>query len=230
VGAKKAPNFKTWEQITQELGHTQRTLEIFKVDIEGHEPGVIAELRHNLPLPRQIVMEIHMRPVAGTMIQRPAPRTPAQLALLMLHLASLGYGIVGQEDNIWGEGAQTGQGCCAEWTFLHVEQPWVGPGARGIATSRHKRQGLGALGLRGGRHFLVQQRAAAQMHDEQQLAEAEHKQQEQQQQQSAGDPEEVPLLLEAAEVQLQQQNQLAELLLQEPQQAAASDLPAVSTP
>jgi hypothetical protein len=96
-----------------------------QVDIEGHEPAVLAELRHDTPLPRQIVIEIHVRPADGTAIARPAPRTPAQLALLMMHMASLGYGVVGQEDNIWGE-----PGCCAEWTFLHVERPWVGPGVR----------------------------------------------------------------------------------------------------
>lgn len=100
VGGQAAPDFKTWDQITKELGHQHRTLDVFKIDIEGHEPGVIAELKHNTALPRQIVIEIHLRPKEATGIQRPAPRTPAQLALLMMHFASLGYGIVGQEDNI----------------------------------------------------------------------------------------------------------------------------------
>jgi len=137
VGAQKDPNFKTWDEITKSLGHQHRTLDVFKMDIEGHEPGVLAELRHDTPLPRQIVIEIHMRPKDPTGIQRPAPRTPSQLALLMMHMASLGYGIVGQEDNIWGEA-----GCCAEWTFLHVERPWAGPGAR-LATYKHRRHANG---------------------------------------------------------------------------------------
>lgn len=135
VGANKDPNFKTWEEITIELGHQHRILDVFKMDIEGHEPGVIAELRHDRPLPRQVVMEIHMhsRQVETGGIAKPAPRTRPQLALLMMHMASLGYGIVGQEDNIWGVA-----GCCAEWTFLLIEQPWVAPSNR---YGRHKRPG-----------------------------------------------------------------------------------------
>ena len=101
VGAQKTENFKTWDEITRLLGHQHRTLDVFKIDIEGHEPGVLAELRHDTPLPRQIVIELHMyatdRPTA---IQKPAPRTPAQLSLLVMHMASLGYGVVGQEDNV----------------------------------------------------------------------------------------------------------------------------------
>lgn len=140
VGANKDPNFKTWEEITVELGHQHRILDVFKMDIEGHEPGVIAELRHDRPLPRQIVMEIHMhsRQVETGGIAKPAPRTRPQLALLMMHMASLGYGIVGQEDNIWGVA-----GCCAEWTFLLIEQPWVAPSHRGAAAARHTRHSAG---------------------------------------------------------------------------------------
>lgn len=122
MGAAKDPNFKTWGEITKELGHQHRTLDIFKMDIEGHEPGVLAELRHNSLQPRQMVMEIHMHtPQQDTPnIARTAPRTSSDLALLFMHIASLGYGIVAQEDNIGGLAK-----CCAEWTFLLVEQPWV---------------------------------------------------------------------------------------------------------
>jgi hypothetical protein len=123
VGGEAAPGFKTWEQITTELGHQHRTLDVFKIDIEGHEPGVIAELKHNTPLPRQIVIEIHMRAKGGTAIQKPAPRTPAQLALLMMHFASLGYGIVGQEDNICEcTSAQLPPACCC-WVCKSICQP-----------------------------------------------------------------------------------------------------------
>lgn len=136
VGARKDPNFKTWDEITKSLGHQHRTLDVFKMDIEGHEPGVLAELRHDTPLPRQIVVEIHMLPDPPAGLSPTAPRTPAQLALLMMHMASLGYGVVGQEDNIWGAA-----GCCAEWTFLHVERPWAGPGARLAAYKHHRANG-----------------------------------------------------------------------------------------
>jgi hypothetical protein len=60
VGAQKTENFKTWDEITRLLGHQFKTLDVLKIDIEGHEPGVLAELRHDTPLPRQVVIELHM--------------------------------------------------------------------------------------------------------------------------------------------------------------------------
>ena len=70
----------------------------------------------------QIVIEIHMHPVEGpTALAAPSARTPAQVALMFMHMASIGYGVVGEEDNVWGEA-----GCCAEFTFLHVERHWLG--------------------------------------------------------------------------------------------------------
>eukprot|EP00879_Flechtneria_rotunda_P001331 GHRR01001481.1.p1 GENE.GHRR01001481.1~~GHRR01001481.1.p1 ORF type:complete len:390 (+),score=80.39 GHRR01001481.1:272-1441(+) len=115
-------NFRTWEEITHMLGHHHKGVDVAKIDIEGHEPAVLAELRAGVQLPRQIVIELHFRPQQGaTAIAAPAPRTPAQLALLFLHMASLGYGVVGSEDNIWGEA-----GCCSEFTLLLVERQWLG--------------------------------------------------------------------------------------------------------
>lgn len=68
------------------------------------------------------MIEIHIRPQSGgTGLAKPAARTPAQVALMFMHMASIGYGVVGEEDNIWGEA-----GCCAEFTFLHVEHQWLG--------------------------------------------------------------------------------------------------------
>lgn len=52
---------------------------------------MLAELRHNVQLPRQVVIEMHIRPdVGNTMIETPAARTPAQMALLFMHMANLG--------------------------------------------------------------------------------------------------------------------------------------------
>jgi hypothetical protein len=65
------------------------------------EPAVLSEFRHDTALPRQIVIEIHMRPSTPTALAAPAPRTPAQVGLMFMHLGSLGYGVVGAEDNIW---------------------------------------------------------------------------------------------------------------------------------
>jgi len=38
------------------------------------------------------------------------------MSILFYHLSILGYGIISREDNLWGV-----KGCCAEFTFLHVE-------------------------------------------------------------------------------------------------------------
>lgn len=46
-----------------------------------------------------------------------AAKDSAQLALLLNHLAGLGYGIVAREDNTMTQDV----GCCAEVTFLRVE-------------------------------------------------------------------------------------------------------------
>eukprot|EP00775_Hariotina_reticulata_P004381 gene4381-4633_t len=128
------PLFKSWDEITRGLGHHRRGVDVAKIDIEGH---VLSEFRHNTALPRQIVIEIHIRPASHSAIAAPAPRTPAQVGLLFMHMGSLGYGVVGEEDNIWGE-----KGCCAEFTFLHVERPWLGFLGRAVrahaARSQHR--------------------------------------------------------------------------------------------
>eukprot|EP00878_Enallax_costatus_P019727 GHUV01020820.1.p1 GENE.GHUV01020820.1~~GHUV01020820.1.p1 ORF type:complete len:260 (+),score=54.85 GHUV01020820.1:230-1009(+) len=137
---RAGPLFKTWEQITHELGH--KVIDVAKIDIEGHEPSVLAELRHDMPLPRQVVIEIHMHPVEGpTALAAPSARTPAQVALMFMHMASIGYGVVGEEDNIWGEA-----GCCAEFTFLHVERHWLGLKAL-MHELRAEQRGHGLPGL-----------------------------------------------------------------------------------
>jgi hypothetical protein len=56
-----------------------------------------------------------------------APKDPAQMGVLLAHMAALGYGVVGRDDN-----AQTlDVGCCTELTLLRVERP--GPAAGGGA-------------------------------------------------------------------------------------------------
>jgi hypothetical protein len=99
--------------VTNALGHQHRRLDVLKVDIEGYESHVISELRHNQPLPGQISIEFHMIDTPGV-----APKTRPQLTLLHMHMATLGYAIVAQEDNIWAP-----LPCCSEWTLLLVEQP-----------------------------------------------------------------------------------------------------------
>ena len=61
-------NSKTWEVILQELDHTNRFMEILKIDIEGSEykffPQILKAAKSKLP--RQILVELH--PVNVTMI------------------------------------------------------------------------------------------------------------------------------------------------------------------
>jgi hypothetical protein len=56
-----------------------------------------------------------------------APRDAAQLGLLLLHMANLGYGIVARDDNL----VTNDVACCTEVTFLRVEdRSRLGPGRR----------------------------------------------------------------------------------------------------
>ncbi|GBG00334.1 hypothetical protein Rsub_13104 [Raphidocelis subcapitata] len=106
------PLFKEYDTVLAELGHGR--VDFLKIDIEGHEPSVLQSLTTNKgPLPRQVAIEMHMRSAVGAV----APATTADMAVLFYHLATLGYGVVSREDNAWGV-----KGCCAEFTFLLVEE------------------------------------------------------------------------------------------------------------
>jgi hypothetical protein len=61
-------------------------------DIEGHEPAVLAELRYDVPLPRQVVIEFHLGDKSCSFAQQ-VPRSPAQMALLFMHMAGLGESV-----------------------------------------------------------------------------------------------------------------------------------------
>lgn len=99
MGSKKTQITSLMAEITQILGHKNRTLEVLKFDIEGAEPDVIASLRHDNLLPRQI-SKVHIFPPGSSLISPSAPHTQSELALLILHLAQLGYAVVSTEDNI----------------------------------------------------------------------------------------------------------------------------------
>jgi hypothetical protein len=48
----------------QTTKHTPKTnTQQQKTNKQGHEPAVLAELTHDVPLPRQVVIEMHLRPV-----------------------------------------------------------------------------------------------------------------------------------------------------------------------
>ncbi len=46
--------FKSWTRLTSWLGHDVAGVDVAKIDIEGHESSVLAELRHDTLLPRQV--------------------------------------------------------------------------------------------------------------------------------------------------------------------------------
>ena len=96
-------------------------LDVLKVDIEGHEYDMFADLASSVFkssgttswLPRQIVVEVH----AGL---RPPGTTPGQVNSLILTFAMMGYIPIARDDNF------DGWGCCSELTFIRVSHnPWA---------------------------------------------------------------------------------------------------------
>lgn len=85
-------------------------------------------------MPEQLVVELHYyrgNVVPGVALISPAaPRAPAQMALLMSHMAALGYGVAARDDNT--KTADTA--CCTEVTFVRAATAAAGAGRR-----RHKR-------------------------------------------------------------------------------------------
>lgn len=116
--SSSSPGFSSWQQATRLWGG--KPVAVLKVDIEGHESPLLAELEPGDHLPQQLVIEMHItarHPHTGRgfpLVTGPAPRDQAQAAVLFMHLAALGYAIVAAEPN-------AGSPCCAEFTFLRVE-------------------------------------------------------------------------------------------------------------
>eukprot|EP00775_Hariotina_reticulata_P002713 gene2713-3010_t len=135
------PLFKSWDEITRGLGHHHRGVDVAKIDIEGHEAfgQFLGTANYGLELCGAYATAAGFE-TGWAVLQ--------QLALLFMHMGSLGYGVVGQEDNIWGE-----KGCCSEFTFLHVERQWLGFLGRAI-------QGYGRSSQHRG-HSTFQQAKAA---------------------------------------------------------------------
>ena len=98
--------YKTLSTIVDELGHTGKEIDIFKIDCEGCELETFKTWFSGTPLIRQIQLEVH-RGTGDT------PRTP--IHELMLFLKSNGYVIFHKEPNI-----QFGGGVCVEYAFLRL--------------------------------------------------------------------------------------------------------------
>ncbi len=91
--------------------------------------GEIKEHWHGLP--EQIALEVHFS-LPGQGFPDSAAKNGPQMSLLFSHLANLGYAVVARDDN-----PHMNLGCCAEFTFLKVENRLrvaeVGPdGAGGL--------------------------------------------------------------------------------------------------
>lgn len=79
-------------------------------DMEGPDAQALAQLQLDGPMPTQLAGELHLRPppVEHTDLPQDTARSPAQLAVMFMHLANLGYGITSRRDNLAGQ-----RGCCA---------------------------------------------------------------------------------------------------------------------
>ena len=117
--------FDLGKNVTAGLSHGR--IDVLKLDIEGHETSVLAELTSELTLPTQIAVEMHVPASDEVKFFPPATaRTPAHIALLFLHLARLGYGVTAREDNsITAKVDYTPKGhvgCCAEFSLYRLER------------------------------------------------------------------------------------------------------------
>ncbi|KAF6251797.1 methyltransferase domain-containing protein [Scenedesmus sp. NREL 46B-D3] len=125
------PDHKSWHELVVQLGHHLRGIEAVKIDMEGKDAEVFAQLKHTMLLPRQLAAELHIRPPPpeATVLPAEAARSPAHVALIFSHLAALGYGVTSRSDNRGGQ-----PGCCAEFSWLHVERVWPHGAARSMRT------------------------------------------------------------------------------------------------
>ena len=68
LGDGRSRNSKTWSMIIKELGHVNRSIDIFKIDIEGSEFNFFPSIFQSPETfyPRQILAEIHPRGIPDT--------------------------------------------------------------------------------------------------------------------------------------------------------------------
>jgi hypothetical protein len=78
-------------------------------------------------------------PIPGHELSPAAPHDPAQLGLLIAHLAGLGYGISARDDNTM----TADKGCCSEVTFLRVEAAAAAAAGRRRRWGALRRQAVG---------------------------------------------------------------------------------------
>jgi len=96
---------KTMAQIAKELGHSQRTLDLFKIDCEGCEWDTYSSWLDSGLSIRQILVELHWK------------NDPAQVQRFFKTLYDHGYVVFNKEPNTYGC-----QGECIEYAFLKLDQ------------------------------------------------------------------------------------------------------------
>lgn len=113
VGASSSrEDFRTWTNITTTLGHP--LVHLLKVDIETSEFAVLSQFKPQDALPSEISVEFHV----GWSLpahQQNSPNSTAELALVFLHMARLGYAAYSQEVN------PIDPRCCCEFSFLRLK-------------------------------------------------------------------------------------------------------------
>jgi hypothetical protein len=104
--AKGAP-YMSFKDIQRKLGHENRSISLFKIDIEGSEYAVLPELlRDRANIPEQILMEVHFTPSRQSSVQ-------ASDELLHL-LRDSSYHMFHSEYNPTSL-------CCSEYSFLRLD-------------------------------------------------------------------------------------------------------------
>lgn len=102
----RAPEYKSWTSALQELKIAN--VDALKIDIEGFEWSTLDTWQREDNLPSQLAIELHFAEPG-----RPSQRdsTWAEMSMMFLHLANLGYASISRDDNFHGN-------CCSEFTFI----------------------------------------------------------------------------------------------------------------
>eukprot|EP00775_Hariotina_reticulata_P007265 gene7265-7478_t len=117
------PEYMSLRRIMEVLGH--RDVHLMKIDVEGYEYPVLAEMRPTDHLPTEIAIEFHI----GWRLK--SASSSGELALVWLHLASLGYATYAHEINE----VIPNEGC--EFSFIRIT-PKVSPSSAGTVASKQE--------------------------------------------------------------------------------------------
>ncbi|KAI8112046.1 hypothetical protein M9435_004538 [Picochlorum sp. BPE23] len=100
---------KTIQEIVSELDHLGRTIQVFKIDCEGCEYGVIPQVIEKVRNGQLSIEQIHIE-MHGT--------DAAKIQKIFQTMRSAGYAIFHKERNHWGCNGYS----CVEYAFISMEQ------------------------------------------------------------------------------------------------------------